>query len=356
MALRVETALMGPDTEQYAGDGQRRPTLTRMAALARQIEELGFDGLTTPESGHDPYIPLAIAAEHTERIGLATNVAVSFPRSPMATAQAAWDLQNLSDGRFSLGLGTQVKGHNERRYSTPWTSPPVPRMRDYLKCLRAIFASFQQPEQPTYYEGEHYSFTMLPPFFNPGPIEHPQLPIYAAAANIGMARLSGELCEGLRLHPIATFRYTREAILPAVVEGAQKAGRSIDAFDLVGAPFMALGRNEAELQQAKDALRKQIAFYASTRSYHAVLAHHGWQDIGQELHRLSVAGQWAQMPALITDEMLAEWAVISTYDQLAENIRACCDGLFQTVVLVPLGEARADLELLRHTVASLQRP
>lgn len=355
MALRVETALMGPDTDQYAGSGQSRPTLARFAQIARQMEDLGFDGLTTPEAGHDPFIPLAIAAEHTSKITLGTNVAVSFPRSPMIAAQSAWDLQNLSGGRFTLGLGTQVKGHNERRYSTPWTSAPGPRMREYFQCLRAIFASFQNPDQPSYFEGQHYRFTMLPPFFNPGPIEHPQVPIYAAAANTYMARLAGEMCEGLRLHPIATFRYTKEVILPAVAEGAARGGRDMADFDLIGAPFMALGRNDAELQASKEALRKQIAFYASTRSYHTVLAHHGWEDIGLELHQLSVAGQWAKMPALISDEMLEEWAVISTYDRLAEAIKAKSDGLFQTVVLVLLGEARNDLDLLRQTVARLHQ-
>ena len=355
MALRVETALMGPDTEQYAGNGQNRPTLKSLAAAAKQIEALGFDGITSPESGHDPYLPLMIAAEHTQRIVLGTNVAVSFPRSPMVTAQAAWDLQSYSDGRFTLGLGSQVKGHNERRYSTPWPSAPGPRMREYFLCLRAIFQSFQNPAKPTYFEGEHYRFTMLPPFFNPGPIEHPHIPLYTAAANPYMARLSGEVCEGLRLHPIATFRYTREVILPAVAEGAAKSGRDMTAFDLIGAPFMALGRNEEELEQSKNALRKQIAFYASTRSYHTVLAHHGWDDLGMQLHGLSVAGKWDEMPALISDDMLEEWAVITTYDKLAESIRAKVDGLFNTVTLVLLGEARDDQDLLRETVRRLHQ-
>jgi probable F420-dependent oxidoreductase len=355
MALRVETALMGPDTEQYAGHGQNRPTLKSLAEAAKQIEELGFDGICSPESGHDPYLPLMIAAEHTQRVALGTNVAVSFPRSPMVTAQCAWDLQTYSGGRFTLGLGSQVKGHNERRYSTPWPSAPGPRMREYFLCLRAIFKSFQNPAKPTYFEGEHYRFTMLPPFFNPGPIDHPHVPLYTAAANPYMARLSGEVCEGLRLHPIATFRYAREVILPAVAEGAAKSGRDMTAFDLIGAPFMALGRNEEELEQSKNALRKQIAFYASTRSYHTVLAHHGWDDLGMQLHGMSVAGKWDEMPALISDDMLEEWAVITTYDKLAEAIRAKADGLFNTVTLVLLGEARDDQDLLRETVRRLHQ-
>ncbi|MBK6403082.1 MAG: TIGR03617 family F420-dependent LLM class oxidoreductase [Rhodocyclaceae bacterium] len=351
--MRVETALFGPDTDQYAGSGQSRPTLASIAASAREAEALGFDGLTSAEAGHDPFIPLAVAAEHTRAITLGTNVAIAFPRSPMATAQAAWDLQNLSGGRFTLGLGTQVKGHNERRYSTPWPSPPGPRMREYFQCLRAIFSSFQNPAKPSYFEGQHYRFTLLPPFFNPGPIEHPQVPLYAAAANPFMAQLAGEICEGLRLHPISTFRYTREVILPAVAVGAERGGRNPASFDLIGAPFMALGRDQAQLEAAKNALRKQIAFYASTRSYHGVLAHHGWEDIGLELHRLSVAGEWNRMPALITDDMLDEWAVVTTYDRLADTLRSRCAGLFATVVLVLLGEARQDTDLLRETVRRL---
>lgn len=355
MAFRVETALMGPDTDQYAGNGQNRPSLASIAEIAQQMEDIGYDGLTSPESGHDPFLPLMIAAEHTQRVKVGTNVAVAFPRSPMVTAQLAWDLANYTNGRFTLGLGSQVKGHNERRYSTAWPSPPGPRMREYFLCLRAIFQSFQNPAKPTYFEGEHYRFSMLPPFFNPGPIEYPHIPLYAAAANPYMARLSGELCEGLRLHPIATFRYTREVILPAVAEGAARSGRNMTAFDLIGAPFMALGRNEEELEASKNALRKQIAFYASTRSYHTVLDHHGWDGLGMKLHGLSVANKWAEMPALITDDMLEEWAVISTYDKLADAIRAKSAGVFNTVTLVLLGEARKDLELQREIISRLHQ-
>jgi probable F420-dependent oxidoreductase len=293
---------------------------------------------------------LAIAAEHTQRVQLATNVAIAFPRSPMVTAQLAWDLQNLSRGRFSLGLGTQVKGHNERRYSTPWTSAPGPRMRDYFGCLKAIFASFQNPAKPTYFEGEHYRFTLLPPFFNPGPSEWPQVPLYTAAVNPYMARLAGELCDGLRLHPVATFRYTREVLAPAIAEGAARSGRDLAGFDLIGEPFTALGRNEAEVAQAREDVRKQIAFYASTRSYHPVLAHHGWEDVGLELHRLSIAGEWAKMPALITDAMLDEWVLTGTYDKIGDIITSRAGGLYSSIVLLFPADVRKDTDLMREIV------
>lgn len=353
MALRIETVMMAPDTDQYAGKGQNTADLRQIAESARYLEAAGFDGVTMPESGHDPYLPLAVAAEHTERVTLGTNIAVAFPRSPMVTAQVAWDLQHYSNGRFNLGLGTQVKGHNERRYCTPWPSAPGPRMREYILCLKAIFQSFQNPDNPSYFQGEHYQFTMLPPFFNPGPIEQPEIPINVAAVNPYMARLAGELCSGLRLHPIATFTYTRDVVLPQIEEGANKSARRLADIDLIGAPFLAIGKDEAAVEKAKDDLRQQISFYASTRSYHGVLAHHGWEDVGVQLHQLSLEGKWAEMPKLISDEMLAEWAVISTYDNLAESIKRCADGLFSTVLINLPAEARAEADWLRDTVKKL---
>src|SRR3990172_6350775 len=224
--MRVETTMLSPDTAQYAGTVAGGMRVDAIAAAARKVEELGFDGATTPEAGHDPFVPLAIAAEHTRRISLGTNVAISFPRSPLVTAQVAWDLQALSGGRFQLGLGTQVKGHNERRYAAPWTGPPGPRMRDYLLCLKAMFASFQDPKKPTYFAGKYYQFSMMTPFFNPGPIEHPHVPIYLAAVNPYMCRLAGELCDGVFAHPVCTARYVEQVMLPAVRAGAAKAGRS----------------------------------------------------------------------------------------------------------------------------------
>lgn len=286
---------------------------------------------------------------------MGTNVAISFPRSPMVTAQAAWDLQQLSNGRFTLGLGTQVKGHNELRYSTPWVGAPGPRLREYLLCLQAIFKSFQTPSKPTYFEGEYYKFKLLPPFFNPGPIDHPHVPLYIAAVNLYMARLSGELCDGLRLHPVATFRYTRDKILPAISEGLAKSARSPTHFDLVGAPFMALGYDEEEVEKAKNKLRNQIAFYASTRTYHGVLAYHGWEDVGAKLHQLAANGKWAEMPSLITDEMLDEWAIISTYDGLADAIRAKANGLYRTITLVLDDEARKDPDRIRVSIERLHQ-
>ncbi len=353
MAFRVEAALLSLETAQYAGKGQEQSDIERMAAGARWLEALGFDGATTPEAGQDAFLPLMIAAEHTQQICLATNVAIAFPRSPLVVAQTAWDLQRLSGGRFQLGLGTQVKGHNERRYATPWTAPPGPRLREYLLCLKAMFATFQNGKRPVYFEGEYYKFTMMPPLFNPGPIEHPHVPIYIAAVNKYLTSLAGELCDGLRLHPLATLKYTKKVILPAIEAGARKANRQASDIDVVGAPFLAVSRDRAALEKAKQATKQRIAFYSSTRTYHSVLEFHGWQDIGMRLHQMSLEGKWTEMPGLITDEMLEEFAVIGIYDEMAARVKERCGGIFSTVMLDMPPELRSDDAQLRKIVEEL---
>jgi probable F420-dependent oxidoreductase len=319
--MRVETMLPGtePNVGMGAPSGGATP-ISLFAEAARRIEDWGFHGLTTPETGHDPFLPLAIAGEHTQRISLGTNVAIAFPRSPMTVAQAAWDLQRWSGGRLKLGIGTQVKGHNERRYSVPWSGPPGPRMREYVLCLRAIFQTFQNLSAPAFFEGQHYRFSLMTPFFNPGPIEHPQVPIYVSALNTYMARLAGELCDGLRLHPLSTLRYTEQILLPALKDGAEKAGRSPADVEVVPMPFIAGGRSKAEVEAAKAATRLHIAFYASTRTYHSVMEFHGWGDEARALHRLSIEGRWSEMGRLINDDMLREFAVTGTYDEIGSQI------------------------------------
>jgi probable F420-dependent oxidoreductase len=353
VSFRVETGLLNLETEQYAGKGQHLMGIDGIAAAARKIEALGFDGATMPEAGYDPFLPLMIAAEHTKRINLGTNVAIAFPRSPMVVAQMAWDLQRFSGGRFQLGLGTQVKGHNERRYATPWTAPPGPRLREYILCLRAIFETFQTGKRPGF-NGQYYNFTLMSPFFNPGPIEHPHVPIHIAAVNTYMARLAGELCDGLRLHPIGTFKYTKEILMPVIESGARKASRNLADIDIVGAPFMAIGASEKEIVAAKDALRQRIAFYASTRTYHSVLEFHGWADVGMQLHQLSLEGKWQEMPGLITDEMLAEFAIIATYDELVAKVKQRCAGVFSTVLLEFPPGLREDDAKVRYIVQALR--
>lgn len=354
--MRVETTMLSPETEQYAGKRRGARTISDIIAEARKVEELGYDGATTPEAGHDAYLPLGIIAEHTQRITLGTNVAIAFARSPMATAQVAWDLQQLSGGRFQLGLGSQVKGHIKRRYAADWTGPPGPRMRDYVLCLQAMFASFQNPEQPTYFEGEHYQFTMIPPFFNPGPIDYPPPTVYLAAVNPYMARLAGELCDGLRVHPISTFTHNREVLVPNIEQGSKRSGRVRADINVVGCPFLAVSKHEAGLEAAKNAVRQRISFYASTRTYHSVLDYHGWTDIGQKLHRYSLEGKWLEMPKLISDGMLEEFAIVAVGDDLAPKLKERSQGIFDTILLDGCQALMSDEAWLRRTIDALQQP
>ncbi len=305
-----------------------------IARSSRRIEDLGFDLIIVPETaGHDPFFPLVIAAEHTRRIALATGVAVAFPRSPMVTAQMAWDLQRFSAGRFELGLGTQVKGHNERRYAAPWTAPPGPRMREYVECLRAMFHSFQHHDDLRPFRGEHYRFDMLPPVFRPQPIEHPHIPIHIAAVNPYMCRLAGECCDGVFVHPVCTAKYVREVMLPRIAEGARKAGRSIADIDVWGAPIIVTGRDARELAEERKLLKRRVAFYGSTRTYHPVFAVHGWKDMGAELHALSLEGRWEEMTAMIPDEMAEEFGTVAHVDEVAEVLAERWGGLLTTLNL-----------------------
>ncbi|MDZ4277504.1 MAG: LLM class flavin-dependent oxidoreductase, partial [Dehalococcoidia bacterium] len=192
--------------------------LSQVAQSAKRSEALGYDGAITPETGHDPFLPHVIAAEHTERLELSTAVAIAFPRSPMAVAQIAWDIQKFSKGRFTAGLGTQVKGHIQRRYGTDW-HPPGPRLREYVQMMRAIWDSWQNGTRPEF-EGKYYRYTLMTPFFNPGPIEHPKVPVHLSAINPYICRLIGELCDGIKLHGFNTPKYLKEVILPNIEKGA----------------------------------------------------------------------------------------------------------------------------------------
>ncbi len=343
--MQVETALQGA----FETGGPVLSRLEQLAAAARKIEALGFDGATTPEVGHDPFLPFVIGAEHTERIYLCSSVAIAFPRSPMVMAQIAWDLQRFSGGRFRLGIGSQVKANNERRYSTPWTGPPGPRMREYILCLRAIFKTFQNGAKPTFFTGQHYQFTMLQPAFNPyyhhGPMERPHIPIYVAAVNPYMARLAGELCDGIRPPGWITDKYFKKALLPAIEEGARKAGRQLSDIDIVGGGMFITGKDEGEIEATRRKMREFIAFWGSTRTYHAMFEAHGedWVEIGRRLHRLSVEGRWHEMPDLITDEMLEEIAPACTYDELAPRLKKMWGGVCTTLSLphwIPVSEER----------------
>src|ERR671921_1160119 len=241
-----------------AVDGKHLPTIGEVGRVA---ESLGFAGLWTSETKHDPFLPLAVAANNTKRLDLGTSIAIAFSRSPMTMAQISWDLQELSDGRFILGLGTQVKAHIERRFSMPWGRPAA-RLEDYILALRAIWRSFQTKE-PLDYNGEFYQLTLMTPFFNPGPIEHAVIPIYIAGVNTRLARLAGELCDGFHVHPFHTPEYVRRTVIPAIEEGAERKTRNPDDIKLATSVFVVAAEKEQEASKQRESVRSQLSFYAS---------------------------------------------------------------------------------------------
>ncbi|HJO24653.1 MAG: TIGR03617 family F420-dependent LLM class oxidoreductase [Myxococcota bacterium] len=329
--MRIEATITDP------------PNLQELSRHGRRLDEIGFDTILFTEAGHDPFLPAMTLAEHTERTQLGTGIAIAFPRSPFVTAQIAWDLQRYTGGRFLLGLGTQVKGHNERRYSTPWPSPPGPRLREYILCLRAIFETFQTGARPEFV-GEHYQFTLDSPFFNPGPNpDGGRVPLYVSAVNRYNCCLAGELCDGIRMHPLNTARYIEEVIRPAVSEGARKAGRELSEIDFAVNPFVITGEDAEALAQSRELIRRHISFYAATRAYSGVMDLHGWGKEAAALVRLSTQGRWDDMPALVTDEMLDELAVSGSLEELPAKLEERFAGLVTSINLV-FGPPYAELQ------------
>ena len=313
-----------------AGLGTEGKYLKGVDRTARAAEDLGFAGLWTSETKHDGFLPLAIAANGTSRLDLGTSVAIAFSRSPMETAQTAWDLQDLSEGRFILGLGTQVKAHVTRRFSMPWDRP-APRLREYILALRAIWESFQS-ESPLDFEGDFYRHTLMTPFFNPGPIEHPEIPVFIAGVNDRLARLAGELCDGFHVHPFHSTQYVRRTVKPAIAAGAEQADRDPESVELATSVFAIPGEGE-RAAEGRESVRSQISFYASTPTYRTVLEAHGWEEVGERLGALAREKKWSDMPALITDEMLDAFAVRAAPDEIGPALKERYEDLIDRVAL-----------------------
>ena len=261
--------------------------------FAAAAEAAGFDAVMTAELAHDVFAPLAFAALATERIELTPSIAVAFPRSPTVMASQAWDLQANSNGRFVLGLGSQVRGHNERRFGIPW-SPPAPRLRDYVRALRAIWRCWETGEKLDY-RGEHYKLTLMTPDFSPGPTGLPMVPVTIAAVGEAMLRVAGEVCDGVRLHPLCSRRYLEEVGLPRLAEGMRRSGRRRANFDIFGGGFVVTGPDEETVAAGIEQVRERVAFYGSTRSYLPILSLHGLDELGQKLHAMSLEGHWNEM-------------------------------------------------------------
>ncbi|HEX5808238.1 MAG TPA: TIGR03617 family F420-dependent LLM class oxidoreductase, partial [Anaerolineales bacterium] len=295
-------------------------------AIAKAAEAIGFDTLWTQETQHDPFLPCTLIAEHTSRLRVGTGIAVSFARSPANLAYTAWDLAAQSGGRFILGLGTQVKAHIERRFGQPWPASVTGKLREQIQVIRLFWDCWQNGTK-LHYRGEYYKITLMSPFFNAGPIEHPDIPIYIAGVNTGLAKLAGELCEGFHAHPFHSVRYLREVILPALEEGAAKEGRKREDVSVAVTAFVATTPEEMNFARA------QIAFYASTPSYRSVMALHGWGDVAERLSAHAVKGEWMEMPMLITDDMLSEFCLLTEEEQLADELKKRYEGIADRLAL-----------------------
>ena len=320
-------------------DAQMRDIdLLKVGAEAARYERMGFDALWTFEAAHDPFLPLMQAVASTQSIGVGTNITVAFARSPFAVAQTAWDLQGASRGRFQLGLGTQVRAHVERRFAMPFEHP-ARRIADYIRCLRAIWETFQNDARPDY-QGEFYQFRLINPFFNPGPIEAPEIPIYLAGVNPRMCRTAGEVADGFHVHPMHSVSYLRQVIRPEIDKGAKAAGRAPGELALHASVFAVTGETAAERVASEQAVREQVAFYASTPNYRALLEHHGFDGLGKELSALMRAGDFEAMFRRVPDRLLSEVALWAEPGKLGQALRQRHGGALDRVSLYfPIPEA-----------------
>ncbi len=294
--------------------------MAQAAEAAKRLEAAGYTGAWGAETTNDPFLPLALAAEHTERIELGTSIAVAFARNPMTLANIGYDLQKFSGGRFFLGLGSQIKPHITKRFSMPW-SHPAARMREMVLAIHAIWDCWQG-EAKLDFRGDFYSHTLMTPFFNPGPNPHGKPRIFLAAVGEMMMEVTGEVADGWISHAFTTPAYMHDVAVPAMARGAAKAGRSIDEIEVSIPAFIVTGTDEDEMHKAAASTRQQIAFYGSTPAYKNVLAHHGWEDAHPELNRLSKEGKWVEMGEVIDDTMLDEFAIVAEPDRVAGELTA----------------------------------
>jgi len=316
--------------------------LTDVPAVAKAADEMGFDALWTQETQHNPFLPCALIAEHSHKLHMGTAIAVSFARSPGDLAYTAWDLAAQSQGRFMLGLGTQVKGHIEKRFGMPWPESPVNKLREQIQVIRALWDTWQNGTKLRF-SGEYYNIKLMSPFFNPGPLPFsPSLPpvnggevkgglgltpIYIAGVNTGLAKLAGELCEGFHAHPFNSPRYLSEVILPAIKQGAEQAGRTRADVSVSVTAFVATTPEEENFARA------QISFYASTPSYRPVFALHGWEEVAEQLSAHAARGEWAEMFGLVTDEMLHTFCLVTEAENLPARLQERYAGIADRLTL-----------------------
>ncbi len=311
--------------------------LKDVPAIAKAAEEIGFDALWTQETQHDPFLPCALIAEHSSQMKFGTAIAVSFARSPANLAYTAWDLAAQSGGRFILGLGTQVKAHIERRFGMQWPESVTGKLREQIQAMRSLWDCWQNGTKLNF-RGEYYKLTLMSPFFQPHPLPSPiffenggglggGIPTYIAGVNTGLAKLAGEICEGFHAHPFNSPRYLKEIMLPAIEEGAKKASRTKNDVTVSVTAFVATSSEEENFARA------QLSFYASTPSYRSVMDFHGWGEVAEKLSAHAAKGEWAEMPLLITDEMMNEFCVATSAEKLASELKSRYDGIADRLTL-----------------------
>jgi probable F420-dependent oxidoreductase len=320
--------------------------LRRVAAAAKTAEAEGYDGIVAPENQHDPFLALAVAGAATTRIELHTGVAIAFARTPMAVAEVGWDMAGSTGGRFVVGLGSQVRAHNERRFSVAWT-PPAPRMREYVQVLRAIWRCWKTGEKPAY-EGQHYRFTLMTPNFTPPKIDAPPPAVMIAAVGPAMLRVAAEECDGVKLHGFCTRKYLTDEIMPRIEAGLAKAGRSRAQYEISGGGFLATGPDDESVAKRFEWVRQRVAFYGSTPAYYPVFAAHGLEDLGLKLNALVRQGKWNELAREVPDDVAHLFAAVGRHDQITGAISERFGGLVDALTLRgdgvgEAGEVPADL-------------
>ena len=332
-------------------DGGVSSQLANVVEAATTLERRGYDGCWTAEVSHDPFLPLTLAAEHTDAIELGTGIAVAFARNPMTVANVGWDLQEYSGGRLNLGLGSQIQPHIEKRFSMPW-SRPVPRMREFVLAMREIWTCWRDGSKLSF-EGDFYTHKLMTPMFTPELHAYDFPKVFVAAVGEAMTEMAGEVADGLLAHAFTTKRYFEEVTTPALMRGMARSGRQRSDFQVSCPVFVVTAQDDSELGAAAVATRKQIAFYGSTPAYRKVLELHGWGALQDELRSLSLKGDWDGMGALIDDEVLEAFAVVAPIDKLAAKIRDRCDGVIDRVMVgfprsIPDETVKAVLQELRQ--------
>jgi probable F420-dependent oxidoreductase len=316
--MRVLTSVSGHD-------------LNDIGEVCHNLETLGFTDLSAQENKQDAFLPLAIAATNSKSLQLRTSVSIAFARSPMSSAMMSWDIQAASKGRFTLGLGSQVKGHNVRRFSVPW-SPPAPRMREYVQSVRAIWDCWENGTRLDY-QGEHYQFSLMTPNFTPEPLGTPVPKIQIAAVGPAMMKVAAEECDGVMLHGFCTRKYLQERIIPRLEKGLESSGRSRDQFEISGGGFVATGPDDEAVQKLFEWVRMRIGFYGSTPSYWPVFEVHGLQDLGLKLNEMSKKGQWDEMTKEIPDDVVHLFAAVGRHDELVGALTDRFGGLTDIIGL-----------------------